>query len=415
MKLESCKRLECGKSETPEDTIARLEPAIWNLHEYRYIEQKVDEHLYWSALFVDEIGFRSMGKGIAPIYSKAGALAEAAEWLTSRELGMLPGYVTGHQDEMTNPVPIEDFLSHVSSASPEVIERIKADDVAQHWVDGYSLRDDRPVKVPIEFVRRICGPSGLASGNHKEEAMEHAMCEVFERRAHITVLRNKMVMPTVDASTIENPIVREHIAFIESKGIEVILKDLSFGGELPCIGAYFCDHNIPEEYQFHHFFKVGSSFNREEALTRCFTEYVQGRKKDEFIKNDKAEQDRVLLHDFRNMKCIGDDEDNFMSAFMFGMVSHKNVDYMREGEIVPFDKGVRYDDYLEDVQRCTGLFSKLGKDTVIVDFTDPNVGFPVIQVIVPAYSDVLPYHPADSDILFNTWTRSRAMKSYGNV
>jgi YcaO-like protein with predicted kinase domain len=412
MKLESCKRLECGKSETPENTIAFLEEAIWNKHEYRYIEQKVDEHLYWSALFVDDLEFRSMGKGISPIMSKAGALAEAAEWLTARELGMLPGFVEGRQEEMDNPLKIEDMLTHVSSLTPESLEFIKSSDAGRYWVDGYSLRDDRPVKVPVEFLRRIAGPSGMASGNHKEEAMEHAMCEIFERRAHITVLRNRMVMPTVDPDTIENDLLQEHMEFIRSKGIEVTLKDLSFGGELPCIGAYFKDTNIPDEYQFHHFFKVGSAFNREEALIRCFTEYVQGRKKDEFIENTKSEQDRVLNQDFRNVKCIDERDDNFMSAFMFGMAPHRDLGYMYEGDVVPFDPGIRYDDMLDDVKHCMRLFDKLGKDTVIVDFTDPQIGFPVIQVIVPSYSDVLPYHPANSDILFNTWSRSKALKSY---
>ncbi|MCP4197877.1 MAG: ornithine carbamoyltransferase subunit F, partial [Proteobacteria bacterium] len=37
--------------------------------------------------------FRSMGKGITPLYSRAGALAEGAEWLTSRSVEELPGYV----------------------------------------------------------------------------------------------------------------------------------------------------------------------------------------------------------------------------------------------------------------------------------------------------------------------------------
>ncbi len=412
MKIESCKRLPGGKSETPEDTIARLEPIIWGMHEYRYIDQKVDEHLYWSALFVDELNFRSMGKGTSPLFSKAGALAEAAEWLTSTELGMLPGYVTGHQDDMTDPMEIEELISHVASVTPEIIKQIKDDEVGQHWVDGYSLIDNKKVKVPIEFVRRISGPSGLAAGNHKEEAMEHAMGEVFERRAHITVLRNKMVMPTIDIDTIDNPLIQEHIAFIRDQGIDVIIKDLSFGGELPCVGAYFLDHNIPEEFQFHHFFKVGASYDKEEALIRCFTEYTQGRNRDEFIKNDKAEQDRILCHDFRRIKCMEEDEDNYISAFMFGFVPNLKADYMWEGEVVPFDKGVRYDDYLDDINHSIELFKKLGRDCVIVDYTDPKIGFPVIEVISPAYSDVLPYHPKDSNVLFKHWNRDDGMSSY---
>ena len=49
---------------------------------------------------------------------------------------------------------------------------------------------------------------------------------------------------------------------------------------------------------------------------------------------------------------------------------------------------------------------------MVVDFTDPKIGFPVAQVIVPGYSDVLPYHPASSDVLWRGWTREDVLCSY---
>src|SRR5258708_30080167 len=50
--------------------------------------------------------------------------------------------------------------------------------------------------------------------------------EIFERRAHVTVLRSRMVVPTIDVATVEHPIIREQMAFLRSRGIEIILKDL---------------------------------------------------------------------------------------------------------------------------------------------------------------------------------------------
>ena len=287
MKLTSCKKIAFGKCEKPEKTVKRLEKIIGGLHKYRYVERKVSDRLYWSALFVDKLGFRSMGKGINPLLCRCGALAEAAEWLTSRETGSLPGYVAGYQKDIKNSVKIEDFLTHVSSVTPGLMERIKFLDESLHWVDGYSLISRKDVKVPIEFVRRISGPSGVAAGNRIEEAIVHGTNEVFERRTLITVLKQKLVMPTINIKTIRNAIIREQIDFIQSKGIEVYLKDLSFGGQLPCIGAYFWDPYIPVDYQFHHFFKVGTSFSREDALIRALTEYVQGRRLNEFINGRK--------------------------------------------------------------------------------------------------------------------------------
>ena len=252
----------------------------------------------------------------------------------------------------------------------------------------------------------------MAAGNRIEEAIVHATNEIFERRAHITVLRQKMVLPTFDPATIQNRILQAQMDFVRGKGIELYIKDMSFGGALPCIGVYFLDPGIPEEFQFHHFFKVGASFSREDALIRCFTEYTQGRRADEFIKARKEEQARVLNVDFRNLKCVGDDGDNFLSAFMFGMVPYTHADFLKSGDVVPFDKGECFDDCLDDIERAKQVCAALGKDYIVVDLTDPKIGFPVVQVVIPGYSDVLPYHPASSRVLFKKVSQDDVLKAY---
>jgi ribosomal protein S12 methylthiotransferase accessory factor YcaO len=313
-------------------------------------------------------------------------------------------------------LPISSLLSHVASATPPVPDRIRALDDAYHWVDGWSLIDERPLKVPLEYAQMISGPNGKASGNNLEEAIIHATHEIFERRAHITVLRNRMVVPTIDPATIEHPIVREQMAFLQSCGIEIILKDISFGGALPCLAAYFVDHNIPEHFQFRHFFKVGASFDLEEALLRTFTEYAQGRRKEEFFTPDVTDREdrlaRLMAHDFRSLPSQPDDCDNFLSTFMFGFVPYRNADFLREGELVPFDKGPQYADCLDDIAHARDICAALGKDYIAVDLTDPEFGFAVAQVIIPGYSDVLPFHPADSRGLFQRWTRTEVLASY---
>jgi len=411
MKLESCKKIEFGRCVPIKETVARLEAAIWAMHEYRLFETKVSNRLYWAALYIDELEFRSMGKGITALQAKAGALAECAEWIAALEHGELFGYMRGHQKTIPNAVGIEEFIPHIV-VSPDVIEKLKRTDTAMHWVDGYSLMTGKTVKVPIEFVRRIGGPNGMAAGNRREEAIVHATNEIFERRVHITVLKQKLVMPTIDMETIEHPVIHEQIAFLKNKGIEIYLKDLSFGGELPCIGAYFWDPNIPSDYQFHHFFKVGADFNLEEALIRTFTEYTQGRMLDEFISGAPADQQRVLKYDLRALKCIADDGDNYLSAFMFGFVPHVTAEFLKNGDVVPFNKGERFDDCLQDIEKARALFSKLGKDYLLIDFTDPQLKFPVVEVVVPGYSDVLPYYPATSRVLFQRYTRGDILRSY---
>lgn len=413
MKLESRRKIAHGRCVTPEETIARLESLIRPRYDYWLHEETVAPKLHWTALFLEnEPEFRAMGKGVDPLFSRAGALAEAAEWLTVREVDQLPGYVAAHQDEVENALPIEDLLSHIATATPPVIARIKDLDDSWHWVDGWSLLRQETVKVPLEYVRIIGGPNGKATGNCMEEAIEHAVNEIFERRAHVTILRNRMVVPTIDPETVNHPVIREQIEFVRGKGIEVILKDLSFGGVLPCIGVYFRDPQVPDDYQFHHFFKVGASFNREEALLRCFTEFTQGRRENEFITGQPGELERLLDADFRQLRTVDDTCDNFLSSFMFGLLPYRSAGFLRQGDVIPFDPDPGHDDCLDDIKHAVEICEALGKDMIVVDLSDPEIGFPVAQVVIPGYSDVLPFQPADSPGLFRRWTRTDVLNAY---
>jgi ribosomal protein S12 methylthiotransferase accessory factor YcaO len=225
-----------------------------------------------------------------------------------------------------------------------------------------------------------------------------------------------MVVPTLDASTISDPIVHRQLDFLRAHGIEVVLKDLSFGGVLPCVGAYFVDHNIPEEFQFRHFFKIGASFDTREALLRLFTEFAQGRRRHEFLVPGASDMDAqvatLLDHDFRQLPAQPGDCDNFLSAFMFGFVPYRNAGFFRAGEVVPLEAGEFREDCLEDLAEVCAICTTLGKDCIVVDLSEPETGVAVVQVVMPGYSDVLPFHPAGSSGLFRRWTRTEVLESY---
>jgi ribosomal protein S12 methylthiotransferase accessory factor len=75
--------------------------------------------------------------------------------------------------------------------------------MASHWVDGYSVMQDKTVKVPINFIAYINASNGMAAGNTIEEALIQASCEVFERYTQIQIIKPEKVVPTVDKSTLE--------------------------------------------------------------------------------------------------------------------------------------------------------------------------------------------------------------------
>lgn len=407
MNLARCPILGNGKSETPENTVRRLETALGALYDYRYVEDQTAEFLYWSTVFIDAIEFEGMGKGISSVLCKASALAECAERLAVRDLTRLPSYVKARQQEIENPLRIEDLLVHVSTATPAVIRRIQDSELAQHWVDAQSLMTGQTMKVPLAYIHGISGTNGLASGNRLEEAIVQATNEVFERRAAITVLRQKLVMPTFDMTTVQNPVICRQFDALRALNIEIVVKDFSFGGVLPCVGVYFINHNVPQDLQLHHILNVGTSFDREEALMRAFTEFAQGRKLQEL--------NRPLREGFERLKCLGDDSDHFLALFKFGYISYAHADFLKEGDVVPFETEPAYTDCLDEIEQAKRIFQQLGRDYIVADLTDPRIGFPVAQVIVPGYSDILPYHPRTSRVLFRGWSRDDIVGYYDEI
>ena len=107
-----------------------------------------------------------------------------------------------------------------------------------------------------------------------------------------------------------------------------------------------------------------------------------------------------------------EDDDNYVSAFLFGFVPMREAEFLKEGDVVKFERGMCFDDCLDDIDEAKRICGNLVKDYVIIDMTDPGIGFPVVQVVIPSYSDILPYHPSRSEALFENWTRDEAIRSY---
>ena len=110
MKLQSQRKLSFDRCVEASQTITRLEGILGSRYDYWLHEEAINDELHWSAMFIEGTDFRSMGKGVTRDGSKAGALAEGAEWLLSRGTGDLPGYVGAFEHETADPVPIASLL-----------------------------------------------------------------------------------------------------------------------------------------------------------------------------------------------------------------------------------------------------------------------------------------------------------------
>ena len=388
--LKSAPRVVDGRCAEPQETLTRLIDGLSGFSP-RYTGHAVGDALFWGSVEVDALEFPPMGKGSTSLACQISTYAETAEWLALQRRRELA------QPKSDHALPITSLLNHIATVGPELLAEIESSSLARHWVPGWSLSENREISVPLEYVHAISGTNGLAAGNCLEEAVVQGLNEVFERRTAITFIKNRMVLPTIDPESIEDADLRQQLEDISALGVQCTIKDLSFGDVLPCIGVYFSDPNVPTAYQSHHAFKVAGSFDRRQALSSCLTEYVQLRRTNE---SGSAS--------YEKMTCT-DETDNFLPLFWFGYVPYADASFVAEGDVVPFNPGACYADCLDDIAQFQSILQQLGLDVIMVDLTDPVVDFPVVQVVIPGYSDILPYHPASSPVLTKGWTRDLPM------
>lgn len=418
MNLKNHVRNEFGKTDTPENTVRNITAGFDRLnYAIRYMPFSVSDRIHWSQISIDAIDLQCQGKGLTPALCQASAHAELAERfsgglffqafeekvrfnmpaLYSRQVSRflnfewLDGYVNSHQDDLNEEhLTIETLLRHQSHLSPVDIDRIKDSRMARHWVDGYSVMQDKTVKVPVNFVTYINASNGMAAGNTLEEAIVQATCEVFERHTQIQIIKPEQRVPTIDRGTLNDGRLAPMLAFYESQNVEVIVKDFSMGGRFPSIGALFINHNLPPGRLEHKILVPGVAFNMEEALSRCLTEYMQGRGT---LSMPRPDLDRPVVHRSR--------VSNLYLLFKC-CISQKDISFLEEGEIVAF-RDRRSEDILSEIEAIKTICQGLETDFIVMDLTHPVLQFPVARVVLPGISDFLPF--VHGDILTSVDTR----------
>ncbi len=421
MKFQNCVRNDYGKCDLPSNTISNIKDGFRRLHlNVEYSPFRVSDNIYWGRIWIDSIRIVCNGKGITPELAEASAYAELAERFsaglfypvfeervrfnipalyneeTDRFLNYewMDGYVHAHQDELgESTLRIEDLLANESHLTDKDVDHIKNSRMARHWVDGFSIAREESVKVPVNFVVYIHASNGMAAGNTIEEAMVQASCEIFERYAQIQIIKPEKIVPSIDPDSVDNAVIKDMIKFYHGKNVDVIIKDLSFDGLLPCIGVLFINHNLSPSRLEHRILIPGVSFNLEEGLTRCFTESMQGR---ETLLTPRPQLDKPLVHRSR--------VNNFY-LLMKCSISPKDISFLEQGEIGPY-RNTKIKDIFGEIEEIKRICKLLNTDCIILDQTHPVLNFPVVRVIIPRISDFLPF--LSQDILVSEATRPSA-------
>ena len=128
------------------------------------------------------------GKGLRPVDAKAGALMEAIERQTALKV-RLP-FIEGSYAELR-----EDNCVLDPKTLNQQLAADYSDDRTYAWCQGLDIVSGKPCYVPSRLAGfmwydvphgspyLITDTNGLASGNCREEAICHALCELAERDA----------------------------------------------------------------------------------------------------------------------------------------------------------------------------------------------------------------------------------------
>lgn len=315
----------------------------------------------------------SQGKGLSLAAAKASAVMEAIEGFHAEEID-LP-LIEGTHDAIV----ARGRVIHIDGL-PFLRGTAFRTDRPLLWAEGVDLMSGDAVWLPSELVhtdytlpRRpnagcfVASTNGLASGNHRLEAIVHAICEVIERDAHTLWEHASMAHKAatrVDLDTVRDAGCRTVIDALHAAGMSVGVWDMT--GDVG-VATFHCLITDTRVSGGHSGGGAGTHLSRDVALLRALTEAVQVRTN--YITGARDD----LRHD----------------EYTPAGIAQKNR-YAHELMAAPCpvtfsDVPTRLCDTLEgDLDTVLTRLGAVGITEVIaVDLTQPAFNIPVQRVVIP--------------------------------
>lgn len=318
----------------------------------------------------------SQGKGLDMDAATASGLMESIE-LYHAERIVLPLRLASYEEMRYTHTAVDvDALPRSSSS------RFTAD-LPLLWIEGHDLTEDEPVWLPYETVHTNytlplpsgsgCFPmtsNGLASGNHRLEAVSHAICEAVERDSTTLwylLSREQQDQTRIDLDSVDDPACREVLTKFERAGVAVAVWETTTDVGIPSFLCVIAERGEDPLRRLHSAMGMGCHAARQIALLRALTEaaqsrvtYISGARDDMYRRNYERYRDRDLLRRQRGWMEIATPPRRF-----------------RDG---PSWEGDTFDDEVAwQIQRLQSV----GVTRVaVVDLTKPEFRIPVVRVVV---------------------------------
>lgn len=371
---------------TPEETLARVTPLFGLFGITRVANVTGLDQVGIPVVMVNRPNSRSLavsqGKGLTLAAAKASAVMESIEsWHAERPQLALRH---GSYEDLRYSLPLVD-----PALLPCQMDSYFTPHTQLLWAEGTNLADGGSCWVPYEMVHTNytlplptghgcfqATSNGLASGNHWIEAVIHGLSEVIERDAR--TLWNLLPADAqddtrIDLETVADPACRSLLARFARAGVAVGVWDMTADTGVPTFIARIAQADGGAARQVRPASGYGTHLVPEIALARALTEAAQSRLT--FISGARDDMQR-------------EEYDRFLSE----QEQVLWLDRIRLGPPVrDFNQiaGWRGVSLRADLAELRLRLSRAGvEDVIVVDLSRPEIGIPVVRVIVPGLEGV---------------------------
>jgi ribosomal protein S12 methylthiotransferase accessory factor len=369
------------RTRSPKETLAAYRPLMQRLGITRLANvtglDSIGIPVYMAIRPASRVLSVSQGKGLDKDAAAASALMESIELWHAERLA-LPMRFESHQALLRSREPVVMALDDLPRLPGDAPPR----DRPLLWVRGQDLFSGEPIWVPEESIGAnmvlpqgqrpifLRGGNGLASGNHLLEATVHALSEAVERDAvtlwYLDDDADRTKATQLDLATVDDAACKACIERLRAAEVHCAAWDATSDLGIP---AYVCTiFDEPGMHAVGAFSGYGAHLSPSIALLRALTEAVQSR-----LTQISGGRDDMLPSSYQR----GRDEALLKAIHDEAFDPPPVLDFRQR-------QSLSTDSFEGDLAAILERLSKASlREAIAVDLSRPEVGVPVVKVVVP--------------------------------
>ncbi|HQU44351.1 MAG TPA: TOMM precursor leader peptide-binding protein [Pirellulales bacterium] len=236
------------------------------------------------------------------------------------------------------------------------------------WLPTAFCYYDYPLPKDKQFC--LACSNGNAAGNTLEEAVLQGFLELVERDSVALWWYSRVQRPGVDLASFHEPYLSELGDYLATRGREMAALDLTADLQIPVFAAWSRRTDGPREEIVIGF---GAHLDARIALLRAVTEMNQMLSYVLQVPREQVYNERLTDEEtVRWLKTATMENQPYLMPAEKSR-PRRSDDYL----------AVTNDDLLDDVRHCQSLVERRGLQMLVLDQTRPEIGLPVVKVVVP--------------------------------